>query len=48
VVEPSSGSQLWDLTMLYDISRHLDYLNTKLQGQQKLISEVVSVARVFK
>jgi hypothetical protein len=36
----SDGKWLWDLLLLSDISHHLNYLNTKLQGQQELILAV--------
>jgi hypothetical protein len=38
---------LWDLTMLCDISHHLNYLNMKLQDQQKLISDMPGAVRAF-
>jgi hypothetical protein len=45
VAKHNDEKWLWDLAMLCDISHQLNYLNTKLQGQQKLtsgMSETVS------
>jgi hypothetical protein len=38
---------LWDLALLCDISHQVTDINTKLQVQQKLISEVFGAVRTF-
>jgi hypothetical protein len=38
VAEFSDEKWLWDLALLCDISEHLHDLNTRIQGQQKLVS----------
>jgi hypothetical protein len=38
---------LWDVALLCDVSHHLNDLNTKLQGQQKLISGIFRDIRAF-
>jgi hypothetical protein len=46
VVELSDATWLLDLALLY-ISHHVNDLNTELQGQQKLISNMYGAVEVF-
>jgi hypothetical protein len=39
---------LWDLALLCDVSNHVNYLNTKREGQQKLISYMFGDVRAFR
>jgi hypothetical protein len=43
----SDEKRLWDLALVCDISHHLNYLNTKRQGQQKLISDMFGAVKRF-
>jgi hypothetical protein len=47
VAKLSDEKWLWDLALLCDISPHISDLNTKLQGPQKLISDIFGVVRAF-
>jgi hypothetical protein len=47
VVKLSDEKWLWNLALLYDIRHHINDLNIKLQGQQKLISDVCGAVRAF-
>jgi hypothetical protein len=38
---------LWGLALICDIRYHLNYLSTKLQGQQKLIFDMFGAVRAF-
>jgi hypothetical protein len=47
VAELVDEKWLWDLVLLCDISHHVNELSTKLQGQQKLISDMFGAVRAF-
>jgi hypothetical protein len=47
MAELSDEKWIWDLALLCDISNHVNYLNTKLQDQQKLISDMFGAVRAF-
>jgi hypothetical protein len=45
--EISDEKWLWDLALLCDISSQVNYLDAKLQGQQKLISVMLWAVRAL-
>jgi hypothetical protein len=47
VAEFTDEKCLCDLEMLCDTSHHLSNLNTKLQGERKLISDMFGAVRAF-
>jgi hypothetical protein len=47
VAEFSNEKWLWDLALLCDISHHINDFNTKLRGEQKLISDMFGAVRAF-
>jgi hypothetical protein len=47
VAELSDEEWLWLLALLCDISHHVNDLNTKLQGRQKLISDMFGAVKSF-
>jgi archaellum component FlaC len=47
VTKLNEETWLWDLALLCDISHHLNELNTKFQGQQKLVYDMHETVRAF-
>jgi hypothetical protein len=47
VAKLSVEKWLWDFTLLCNISHYINDLNTKLQGQQKLISDMFRAVTAF-
>jgi hypothetical protein len=48
VAKFSDKRWLWDFTLLCSTSHYINDLNTKLQGQQKLISDMFRAITAFK
>jgi hypothetical protein len=47
VAECTDEKWLWDLAFLCDVSHRVNDLNTKFQGQHKLISDIFGAVRAF-
>lgn len=47
ITELGSEKRLWDLALLCDTRHHYYNLNTKLQGQERLISDMFQAVRTF-
>jgi hypothetical protein len=45
MVQLDDEKWLWSLTLLYDMNHHLHDITTKLQGQQKLISDMSELSK---
>jgi hypothetical protein len=47
MTERGDGKRLWDMRLICDSSHHSRDINTKLQGQQKFISDVFLGCQIF-
>lgn len=47
LAELGDENQFWDTALLCDISQHVNNLNTRFQGQQKLVSDMFEAVKVF-
>ena len=47
MVELDDESLLNDFTFLVDVTEHLDQLNTKLQGENQIVSHIFDHVRAF-